>query len=307
MNGARASIIKNRLVLLGATLWTGLLHAGGPGTSSGNVLKMSPSPRASAMGEAYTAVADGADALFWNPAGLIRIQKRSVLLTHGYSGESTAVNYGAYGQKAGDSNAWAVGIHSLTHGTLTGADGSGNDTSSFTPNDLALSLGGAHTFKSFRLGASVKYVRSTIVKTATTATADIGLLSRGYLKGKLRLALTATNLFGSLTYDQAEEQLPRAIRAGGAYRIRPRWLASAELAIPNDGPASGGVGTEVEMAKTKDMGLTGRAGYTTRANIPGAGISAGLGVRFKKMNIDYAFVPLGDVGQSHQMSIAYRF
>ncbi len=291
----------------GFALMASLLHAGGAGTTSGNVLQMSPSPRAAAMGEAYSAVTDGADALYWNPAGLVRIQKRSVLFMHGSSGESTAVNYGAYGQKVGDSNAFAVSLHSLTQGSMAGADGSGNDTSSFTPNDLVLSLGGAHGFKTFRLGASLKYVRSTIKKTATTATADIGLLSRGYLKGKLRLALTATNLFGSLKYDQVTEKLPQSIHAGVAYRLHPRWLASAELTKPNDENPYAGLGTEVEMAKTKDIGLTGRAGYISRADISGAGISLGLGVRFKKMNIDYAFVPLGDLGQSHQMSLGYRF
>jgi len=35
--------------------------------------------------------------------------------------------------------------------------------------------------------------------------------------------------------------------------------------------------------------------------------SAGLGFRFKQMSIDYAFIPMGDMGITHRLSINYRF
>src|SRR3989304_3416123 len=40
------------------------------GTSSLQFLKVMPTARATAMGDAYATLATGADAVFWNPAGL---------------------------------------------------------------------------------------------------------------------------------------------------------------------------------------------------------------------------------------------
>jgi hypothetical protein len=35
--------------------------------------------------------------------------------------------------------------------------------------------------------------------------------------------------------------------------------------------------------------------------------SAGIGIRRKLMSIDYAFVPLGDLGTTHRISLNFRF
>src|SRR5438552_666177 len=43
--------------------------AAGPGTTTGELLKVPLSARAIGMGEAYTAAADDSSALAWNPAG----------------------------------------------------------------------------------------------------------------------------------------------------------------------------------------------------------------------------------------------
>jgi len=46
------------------------LFAAGPGTTGATFLKLGVGSRPVAMGEAFVAVADDINALFWNPSGL---------------------------------------------------------------------------------------------------------------------------------------------------------------------------------------------------------------------------------------------
>src|SRR5258707_12164005 len=52
------------------------------GTTSANFLKIPPHARASAMGEAFSAVSDDETALIYNPAGIARSLQNQVSATH---------------------------------------------------------------------------------------------------------------------------------------------------------------------------------------------------------------------------------
>lgn len=51
------------------------------GTSSMQFLKVMPTARATAMGDAFASLASGADAVFWNPAGLVQSDATEVVST----------------------------------------------------------------------------------------------------------------------------------------------------------------------------------------------------------------------------------
>ena len=52
------------------------------GTSSAQFLKIGVGGRATAMGDAFVAVADDATALYWNPAGIVQFEKSQLTLSH---------------------------------------------------------------------------------------------------------------------------------------------------------------------------------------------------------------------------------
>src|SRR5882672_8872315 len=58
------------------------LLASGPGTTTGELLKIPVSARAIGMGEAYTAAADDSSALSWNPAGLSFMPQKEAAFMH---------------------------------------------------------------------------------------------------------------------------------------------------------------------------------------------------------------------------------
>ena len=56
-----------------------LLWAAGSGTTGAIILKHNYSPRAEALAEAFTAVADDINAIYWNPGGLSYLQRDEVM------------------------------------------------------------------------------------------------------------------------------------------------------------------------------------------------------------------------------------
>jgi len=55
-------------------------EAKGPGTSAANFLKIGVGARATAMGDAFTGLANDGTCLYWNPAGLTQLEKRECLV-----------------------------------------------------------------------------------------------------------------------------------------------------------------------------------------------------------------------------------
>jgi hypothetical protein len=51
-----------------------------------------------------------------------------------------------------------------------------------------------------------------------------------------------------------------------------------------------------------------RTGYQFGRNTgAGSGFSVGMGLTFSNLGLDYAFVPYGDLGDTHRISLGYKF
>ncbi|MEW6608801.1 MAG: UPF0164 family protein, partial [bacterium] len=80
-------MLKRRLILIvgiGVILLPhpALAISSKAGKAGANFLKIGISPRASAMGEAFCAVADDVNSIYYNPAGLTQIKQRTSALMH---------------------------------------------------------------------------------------------------------------------------------------------------------------------------------------------------------------------------------
>ena len=76
-------IVRRSLaLLLAGTLLSSQSYASGPGTTTGELLKIPVGTRAIGMGEAYTALADDSSALYWNPAGMSLTNQKEVTFEH---------------------------------------------------------------------------------------------------------------------------------------------------------------------------------------------------------------------------------
>ena len=106
-----------------------------------------------------------------------------------------------------------------------------------------------------------------------------------------------------------EEKLPMNIKVGTAYRVSDNWLVAMDVNSPNDNAINIGAGTEYNYKLKDNLMLVGRAGYNTKTkDVDGLkGIAAGVGIGYKDLMFDYAFVPFGDLGTTHKAGLSLSF
>ncbi|MBA7510386.1 hypothetical protein ES705_02370 [subsurface metagenome] len=65
----------------------------------------------------------------------------------------------------------------------------------------------------------------------------------------------------------------------------------------------------VDYKLSNNVNVAWRIGYNTKTTDVGGlgGCSLGLGGNFKRYRVDYAFVPFGDLGDTHRISISISF
>lgn len=284
------------------------------GGSSGNILKLGAGARATGMGDAHSAVVDDAGAIYWNPAALTRIENFAVMFMHAELLADISYGFAGCGQKLRNGAALGLGVQYLTMPVFKETNASGYETGTdFTPNDVAVAVGYAQPLELFGLynhavGVSGKYIRSEIDKSASALAADLGWLWRpNYSRGRaLGFSFVVQNLGGRLTFDKAPEPLPLKITLGSFLLIEKNWLLGLDMSFPKDNRPYVALGGEYLLAYGPSLAFAGRLGYNslTLNDINGVtGLSMGAGVRFGRFWLDYAFLPLGEIGATHRISI----
>lgn len=260
------------------------------------------------MGGAYTALADDASGLYWNPAGLSNLQKREFAASHAEMFENTRLDFLAYAHPTSHGT-FAAGLTYLSQGKIEGRDSLGRPTAGYDASDAAVSAGYACKFELADLGTTVKYLRSHIGSAETQALAvDVG--AKRELE-RIVVGAAMRNLGPGIKYQDQRNDLPLRFALGAAYKFPGGHAAAAELI---NGPR--GAGTDAafggEYQTVKNFYL--RAGYATQTAIGGGsgfdaarGLTMGLGARNDKWSLDYALLPSGELGRSHRFSIGTRF
>ncbi|MBI3563919.1 MAG: PorV/PorQ family protein [Elusimicrobia bacterium] len=289
-------------------------------TSGAQFLSLGGGARAAGMGEAYAAVADGADAVYWNPSGLARMKGTEATFTHTSLPADMNYEFAAFGTSLGRGRGLGAAVQYLSQPSIDQTDSSGFATgSTFRPSDLSASVAGAATlgedlgiFTGAHLGAAVKYVRTTLTKSVYTAAADLGVTSAPFdvLGRTVRVAYAAQNLGGSLKYQAKADSLPITLRLGTSWGLTEGWTLAGDLGQPLDNRPYLAFGTEYRAAVGADSSVAGRVGVNTRAmgDTDGmSGLSFGVGGKFGRASFDYALSPLGTLGMVHRVGVGFSF
>jgi len=113
-----------------------------------------------------------------------------------------------------------------------------------------------------------------------------------------------------MKFDTERNDLPMRLALGAAYKLERGTLAAEVTNAPRAGGTDAGFGGEYQAMKNVFL----RAGYTTQTAITGGssfdaarGLTLGVGFRADRWTIDYAAVPMGELGTTHRFTLGARF
>jgi hypothetical protein len=295
--------------------------SGARGTSAAAFLKIEPGARPAAMGAAFSAVAGDAHAAYYNPAGLAAIKQVSASAMHearfsdiSYDFATLSVPLLSWVDTPLQRNAYgvmAVSFYSLAVGGLErrGATETDEPVDTFKAGDFAYALSYAYELpdRGLALGGTAKFVDSTIDGTKARALAvDGGAL---YRLGSGALALGWRHLGTAQKFRQAADPLPLTYFMAGSWRFSERILGSAEFSLPRDDAPALAAGGEYRVAWSRSLSAAGRVGFNTGKLEPGglSGLSAGMGLGYNGLDLDLAWLPAGELGDTFRYSLTIRF
>ena len=278
----------------------------GAGTEAAPFLKIDAGARAAALGGAFSAIADDASSVFYNPAGPGFMTNDDIMLSHNEWIAGLKNEHFAYVHPQSARLTFFTGLNLLISPAMDKYDISGVKTGSFFAGDGALSAGAAWAFTdSFCGGLAAKGVYQQADKEKACAyAADLGFVKKyEYLK----LGLAVQNLGTPLKLYKESFDLPLTFRGGAAYRLNDMFWLAADAVQTGGGLVFAG-GAEGELVVTPTETVFARAGYKSgRSRNAGAGISAGVGLKSGELRFDYAFAPFGDLGDSHRLTVSFKF
>jgi len=275
------------------------------GTEGASFLDIPIGGRPAAMGGAYSALANDADAPVWNPGGLGELKSVQLTAMHLDYVESIGYEYLSFVLPAGTGNGLGAAVQYLHPKAGTALDENGNGIGAYSAYYAAYSLAYGHAFNdALSVGVTGKVIDARISDVSGQAyAADVGGLYR--LGERWRLAAVADNLGSKLKFLDQGDNLPQSYRLGILFSPAP-WNLSADGAYDKTGLFSGRIGAE-----WKPMSFVAvRAGYRTdtERDLPGvSGVAAGAGLEYAGQRFDYAWTPMGDMGQVQYFSIMLRF
>jgi len=316
------------------------------GKSVYQFLNMITSPRQAALGgKVITIFDEDVNQAHFNPATINPEMDNHLAVNYGnYLG---AVTYGtaayAYTYDRHIQTFYA-GVNYVNYGKFDGYDEIGNQTTSFTGSDIALSLGYSYNvpYSNFYFGANAKLISSTLESyTSYGGAVDFGALFIDQ-NNDVNWALVVRNLGTQITtYSGTQEKLPLEVLAGVSQEVENvpiRWHLTIEnlqqwnIAFSNPNRAIGsidGSATQekisfmnnalrhvvfgIELFPKKSFNL--RLGYNFRRaeelrvvdqrNF--SGISLGFGLKMGKLKFNYSHSRYSLAGNTSLFGLTINF
>ncbi len=330
------------LVLSAGTLCASAAQAQKVGSTSMQFLKVMPSARATALGEAYAVWATGAEAIFWNPAGLARLDHMELTSTYtnwlfdsqqgalafalaiaGFGALGLQVQYVDFGEFEETTNARPY---------ISNPEGPGLTGRTFSPYSFVVGVSyGRDLTDKFSVGLGMKYAHESLydgrrltaqVRQGVFEEVDTwanGLLfdfgiryNTGYRS--IHLGSAVQNFGGDVKYARESNPVPLLFRFGiGADVIGREGLLRSgsedsrlsmalDIFHPNDYAQQIHAGVEFEFAGSFAL----RGGY--KFNYDFDGLTLGGGVKHAleglRLSADYSYGAMGTyLGQVQRISL----
>lgn len=289
------------------------------GTVGSQFLEIPVGSRAVGMGGAFVGVADDASSVFWNAAGIARIDpgKSELSLNHANWPADLSFDQIAYVFHIRRiPGAFAVHARALTMQpmlvrTAYQPEPDPRTGETFDAGMMTLGLTYARSFTDkFSAGVTANYITEGLAEFTQQAVAfDVGTM---YDVGTLgmRIGMSISNIGSQITFIERSARMPSIFRVGTSavlmQRGNQKLIAAVEFSHPPDNAERLNVGTEYSFRKFVFL----RGGYGF--NYDSEGLAAGVGFRMPVSsmgvaNVDYAFTDMKDLGGVHRLSLSFLF
>jgi hypothetical protein len=288
------------------------------GTAGFNYLKVTPTAREAAMGKVALGFSDNAFGIWYNPAGISGA--RGAQLGVGYISYVAGVQSGTVAfVKPLKSLTWGVGGYYLNSGSMKRTSDNpspSEDLGTFGASYLDLDFAGsAKLMPALSVGAGIKALYGGIDSFWTMGVAaDLGV---AYQTPGANWKVSAVGRNLGLTVKPFQpaapvvvrDKLPGEIAVGVGFTPTSALLLGLDLVKPMDNNLEVRFGLEGWIHQYVCL----RAGYTSAGSDLAAkggwdflgGLSAGLGVRFHKFELDYSYTPMVILDNAHRISFRY--
>jgi hypothetical protein len=260
------------------------------------------SARLASLGGAFHPLAQGPDALLVNPAGIASTDALQVGLHH----ESWLADINQESLYAvtpvGVGKAFGVYAHVIDYGTFELRDTNGARIGDLSARDYAVGAAfGVASRQGFSFGVGVRGVRENLLRDDLfEAAVDTGVTWQG--RDGWSGGLAGVNLGTSINGKQGAESVRWGIAKKADYSGSYFWPALGFTWEPNVTPslnfgAEAGLGGNFFMR----MGYEHRFVETLLDGV--SGLTVGLGFKAGSIGFDYAYLPYGDLGAGHRVTL----
>ncbi len=297
------------------------------GTTSFQFLSVRPSSRAAAMAGAFCTVANNSEAMFWNPAGLVKISGSDVSLSYidyfldikmySMAAAYTTDSWGTFGVFGMYSN---VGPIQETKAELSIIDGStfnpaGLTGTTFTPYQFYAGVSYAKFLTDhFAFGLNVKYVKESLIFASAHAIVFDGGISFNTGYKSIQIGASVKNFGPDVKFISKSYPIPQTMNIGvSANAIGSAGnnlfadsrdhavLLSYDIIQPRDFDQQHAVGVEYSYGNMVFL----RGGY--KFNGDQEGLAGGVGVQYEGVRFDYAYSSFGEyLPAVHRLSLGFE-
>ncbi len=286
--------------------------------------------RASALGGAYTAMADDASSIFWNPAGMALTQKGHVFLSQTQWIADINVNAAAATFNFQNLGVFGVSFSAVDWGTFHGTRrtaGGFEETGDFSPTDWFVGLGYARSISDrFSIGGHLKYLYEKLGSQLTgnmdnpdQYTAEMNMLAFDlgtiYYTGfhDLRIAMALQNFSQEKKYRLEHFPLPLTFKFGLAMDVTQFWMAESnhhftlevDAVHPRDYSERMHFGLEYSFNDIVFL----RGGYKTNYDAEDLTLGGGFhyGINGMALTLDYSYQQFEYFDAVHMFSFDFQF
>jgi hypothetical protein len=284
------------------------------GTFGAQFLEIGTSARATGMGSAYSAVADDASSVFWNPAGLVEVRGNEFHLSQVEWPADTNLSSAVLAFNPSIMpGTFALSVRSfwldpMLVRTPYLPEGTG-ETFDAGSVGFGFSYSRFWTDK-FSAGFTLNYLHMGLAEEAVnTASFDFGVLYRIGVRN-LRLGMVIQNLGGKITFDELPAKMPTNFKIGFAFNAlesdNSKLIASAEFQHPSDNAERANFGVEWGIREQLFARLGYNMNYDTDALAWGFGVAMDTG-RISKVLFDYSMVDMSALSYVHRLSVSFVY